>query len=371
MSLFSIRPSILLCDTVQELAEKLHIGKGDVLFTSGFVYSPLIEPARLSCEVMLRDRYGRGDPTDQMIDAIRADLCKKEFRRIIAVGGGAIMDIAKMLVLDGTDSTEAILTGKAHPKKRHELVVVPTTCGSGTEVTDMAMVQVASLRTTVTCQMTEFLPDTAALVPELLGTLTYKTFVTSSMDALVRACEAYLSPQSNAFTDLFSLRAIELIASGYQYVCREGQNAWKDRSKEFLQASCFAGIAFSNTGYGPAYALACPIAVKHQIPSGEVCRLIFREVLRLYRRYKPVGKLDLLEHHLAKLLSTSIASVWEVSEKLLGAVQPYRTLRELGVPHKSLWDCMQAVVRRQQSAMAHAYAPLSENDVLRIYEAVY
>ena len=371
MNLFSIRPSILLCDTVEELAQKLHIGKGDILLTSGFVYSPLIEPVNLSCEVILRDRYGRGDPTDRMLDAIRKDLREKEFRRIIAVGGGAILDIAKLLVLDGTDSTEAILTGKAHPQKVHELVAIPTTCGSGTEVTDMAMVGVTALKTTVCCQMEEFLPDISALVPELLGTLTYKTFVTSSLDALVRAWEAYLSPTANAFTDLFSMRAIELIVNGYQYVRREGQNAWKDRAKEFLQASSFAGIALSNTGYGPAYALAGPLAMEHHIPYGEAARLMFREILRLYRRYKPVGKLDLLERQLAGLLNTSIAMVWEESVRLMEAILPFRTLRELGVPHKELWDCMQSVVRRRQSAMAHAYAALSENDVLRIYEAAY
>lgn len=371
MNEFSIRPSIFLYDTVEELAQKLHIGKGDVLLTSGFVYSPLIEPLDLSCQVVLRDRYGRGDPTDLMVDAIRADLREKEFRRIVAVGGGAIMDIAKLLVLDGTDSTEAILTGKAHPNKIRELVAVPTTCGSGTEVTDMVMVGVSSLKTTVTYQRKEFLPENVALVPELLGTLTYKTFVTSSLDALIRACEAYLSPISNEFTDLFSLRAIELIISGYQYVRREGQKAWKDRAKEFLQASTFAGIALSNTGYGPAYALANPLAVQHHIPHGEASRLMFREILYLYRRYKPIGKLDLLEHHLAGLLNTSIATVWEENARLHEAILPFRTLREMGVPHKELWDCMQTVVRRRQSAMAHAYAALSENDVLRLYEAAY
>ncbi|MGN1030336.1 MAG: iron-containing alcohol dehydrogenase, partial [Butyricicoccaceae bacterium] len=207
MSSFSIRPSILLCDTVEELAQKLHIGKGDILFTSGYLYNSMIEPAGLSCEVILRDRYGCGDPNDQMIDEIRADLCGKRFNRIIAIGGGSIIDTAKVLALDEKDTTESIFCGRAHPKKICELVAVPTTCGSGAEITDLAMVQLTVKHTSVTCQMKEFLPDVAALVPELLDTLTNRNFATSSLDALVRAMEAYLSPQASPYSDLFSQKA--------------------------------------------------------------------------------------------------------------------------------------------------------------------
>ncbi|MGN1031101.1 MAG: iron-containing alcohol dehydrogenase, partial [Butyricicoccaceae bacterium] len=180
---------------------------------------------------------------------------------------------------------------------------------------------------------------------------------------------AYLSPQASPYSDLFSQKAIELILNGYQYIGRNGPDLWN--KKEFLLASNYAGIAFANTGYGPAYLLAGPLARRSSIPRGQVSLIVFRQILALYQKYKPVGKLNLLERQLADLLGTSVGTVWKDLDRLIATILPYQSLNELGVPHKALWDCMQEALQRRRSAMAHAYTELSENDILRIYEAAY
>ena len=134
MTQFVIHPSIWQYDTCQAFAQDFHLGPQDLLLTNEFLYTPYFAPLNLPCPVLFQEKYGLGEPSDEMVEAIYRDM-PKEVTRVIAVGGGGVLDIAKLLVLQHVTPILDLYDGKLPLQKARDLVLVPTTCGTGSEVT--------------------------------------------------------------------------------------------------------------------------------------------------------------------------------------------------------------------------------------------
>jgi 4-hydroxybutyrate dehydrogenase len=151
-----------------------------------------------------------------MINKIIADQGRDDYNRIFAIGGGSVIDIAKILVLKGAKITLDIFEKTVPIIKDKELIVVPTTCGTGSEVTNISIAFIESKGTKMGLAVDELFPDHAVLIPSMLEKLPFEFFVYSSMDALIHASESFLSPRANNYTETFSIRAIEMIMDGYR-----------------------------------------------------------------------------------------------------------------------------------------------------------
>lgn len=125
-----LRPTIYRFQTCQEFVDQYHIGEGDLILTNEFIYEPFFTSMNLGCDVLYQEKYGTGEPTDVMAEAIARDM-NPNAKRIIAIGGGTIIDIAKILALDSILPIEDLYDGKLPIKRTKELVLVPTTCGTG------------------------------------------------------------------------------------------------------------------------------------------------------------------------------------------------------------------------------------------------
>ena len=108
-----------------------------------------------------------------MIDALLADFRKTDCDRIIAIGGGAVIDMAKILVLAGEYSAEEIFGRKVPLKRAKTLIAVPTTCGAGSEVSNVSIAEFTKLHTKMGLAVDEIYADRAVLIPELLAGLPY------------------------------------------------------------------------------------------------------------------------------------------------------------------------------------------------------
>ena len=201
----------------------------------------------LGCDVLYQEKYGAGEPTDVMAEAIARDM-NPNAKRIIAIGGGTIIDIAKILALDSILPIEDLYDGKLPIKRTKELVLVPTTCGTGSEVTNIAILALTRRHTKKGLANDCMYADSAVLVPELLKGLPFKFFATSSIDALIHAMESSLSPKGNATLRLFGYKAISMILNGYKEIAARGPEARMDYLEYFLLASNYAGISFGNAG---------------------------------------------------------------------------------------------------------------------------
>ena len=371
-----IRPEIQSYGTFREFAADYALGEGDVILTNEYIYHPIMAAENLKCGVIYQEKFGAGEPTDIMAEAILKEVKKYDARRIIAVGGGTIIDIAKVLVLEGGEDIDDMYDKMASLKKGKELIIVPTTCGTGSEVTNIAVLNRTKLGTKQGMVSSGMFADRAVLISEFLGSLPYKVFATSSIDALVHAVESYLNPAASVFSEMYSVRAIEMILAGYCRIAKEGQEAWKKDAEDYLIASCMAGIAFSNNGCGAVHAMAYAIGGKYHVPHGESNYQYFVPVLRWYEKKAPGGRLDELKDILKKNMEAggfgrpdSDASAVDLLGELLDRVLPAKKMREYGVVQEDIAPFAQSTVDNQQRLLKNSYVPLSREEIQAVYQS--
>ena len=192
MKLFQQKTVINKCETAKEFAEAYQIGKGDFILASKSTYDAYFTPLGLDAHVEYKSEYGKGEPTDVMIDALIADYKASGCDRIIAIGGGGVIDMAKILVLEGEHTAEQVYRRQVPLKKAHTLIAVPTTCGAGSEVSNVSIAELTSIHSKMGLADDSIFADEAVLVPELLTKLPYSFFATSAIDAFIHAIESYV-----------------------------------------------------------------------------------------------------------------------------------------------------------------------------------
>ena len=141
MKRFFLAPMICEYPTVSAFAESFGFNEDDLILTNEYIYRPLFSALNLRAQVLFQEQFGMGEPTDQMVDAILAALHTLHYKRIVAVGGGTIIDIAKILaVAEPGDYTDQLYDKMTQLTKVHPLFIIPTTCGTGSEVTNISLV---------------------------------------------------------------------------------------------------------------------------------------------------------------------------------------------------------------------------------------
>lgn len=373
MKVFQLIPGVAEYAQFADFAKAAGLGAKDLILTNEYIYEPAIAGLKLGCQTLFQEKYGAGEPTDVMVDAILDALRGKTYDRIIAVGGGTIIDIAKVLaVATRTDNVDALYDRMIGLTKVHPLIIVPTTCGTGSEVTNISIINRTRLGVKLGLVSPAMFADEAALIPGLLQSLPYPVFATSSIDAMIHAVESYLSPNACAISEAFSEKALALILRGWKAAVAVGAgDGWKAHAAAFLRASNFAGIAFGHAGCAAVHALSYPLGSVHHIPHGQANQLMFADVMRKYQEKKPIGKLNLLEELLASELDTEPVFALEKLYELMDAVLPKAPLHEHGVTADELPVYAKNVLETQQRLLGNNYVELTEADVLDIYRKAF
>ena len=213
--------------------------------------------------------------------------------------------------------------------------------------------------------------DKAVLISQLLKTLPFTVFATSSIDALVHAVESALSPDSSASFRVFSYQAIERILSGYLQIRDHGPEARIPLMKDFLLASTWAGIAFSVPGCAAVHAMSYPLGANYHVPHGESNYAMFTGVMKHYMTIKSDGEIARLNAFIAGILGCDAKAVYDELEKLLNVVLPKKALHEYGVKEEELAEFAKSVMENQGRLMAHNFVPLTYDDVYEIYKSLY
>lgn len=370
MEQFMIRPAIWRYRTAEAFAADLKLGAGDLIITNEAIYRPYFDKLRLACDVLYQERYGAGEPSDEMVEVMARDR-KGEYKRIIGIGGGTVIDIAKLFALKTLTPVAGLYEGRIRPEKARELILVPTTCGTGSEMTNISILALISKGTKKGLAGNAMYADRAVLVPELLEKLPPYVFATSSIDALIHAVESILSPKGNEFTRLFGYKAIEMILRGYQKILAEGEGVRAELMADFLTASCFAGIAFGNAGCAAVHALSYPLGAAFHVAHGESNYAVFTGVMNYYMERRADGEIAVLNRFLAGILECREGEVYEELEKLLGFLLPKKALHEYGVPREKLAEFAGSVMENQGRLMANNYVEINREQVLEIYGRLY
>lgn len=369
MQLFSLKTRLSRFDTFAEFAREFRLSERDLVITHGFLHEPFMRD--LPCNFVMQERYGAGEPTDLMMNRILADVKGLAFDRVVAVGGGTVIDIAKLFVLEGLEDVVAAFERTIPLVKAKQLVIVPTTCGTGSEVTNLSIAEITSKHTKMGLADDAILADDAVLVPELLKGLPFKFYATSAIDALIHAMESYVSPRSNPYTRLYCTAAIELILEVFQRIAEEGPDYRLQRLEDVLMASNFAGIAFGNTGVGAVHALSYPLGGTYHVPHGEANYQFLTAVFKRYQAKQPEGRIRDLDALLARLLGTGPGGAYDELDRLLGRLCDKNRLKTYGMQAGDIEAFADTVIQKQGRLLANNYVALSRDEIRDVYQSLF
>lgn len=370
MTQFEVKPTIQICDTCAELAQAFELGPKDLILTNEYIYNPYFGPLNLPCPTIFQEKYGTGEPSDEMVAAIYNDM-PKDVTRIIAVGGGTVVDIAKVLSLKTVTPILDLYDGKIPLEKGKELILVPTTCGTGSEVTNIAILALNSRGTKKGLAVDEMYADSAVLVPELLNGLPFRFFATSSIDALIHAVESSLSPKGNEMTRMFGYKAIDMILHGYKKIAADGPEARMPLLEDFLMASLYAGIAFGNAGCAAVHAMSYPLGATFHVAHGESNYAMFTGVMKNYMEIRQDGEIERLNQFIADILGCKVEDVYEELEKLLNNLIQKKALHEYGMSREQIEEFADSVIANQGRLMANNFVELDRDRLIKIYTELY
>lgn len=379
MKQLSIKPTIHKFATTRDFAQEFHLGKGDLVITNQYIWEPYFADLHTDCDVIYQERYGTGEPTDSMVDAMMIDInaLVSKPQRVIGIGGGTVLDIAKVCSLKQTSPLADLVDGKFACKPGAPLILVPTTCGTGSEVTNVAVFLMTARNTKKGLANDACYATDAVLIPELLNSLPDYVFATSSIDALTHSIESALSPKANELTRMFSYKAFELILRSYMRVASEGASAKKQVLDDLVSASLYAGIAFGNAGCGTVHAMAYPLGGTFHIAHGETNAALLTSVLRYYAQHDEEANSD-NETQLTKLFSTMAQilhckpeDVLNKLDALLNTILPKKRLHEYGMTQAMIQQWAASVISEQQRLLQGSYMPMTKETIASIYESTF
>lgn len=206
--------------------------------------------------------------------AVKADL-------IVAVGGGSVMDAAKLASVLDTDAygIRDLLSNPALAKKTVPTLMIPTTAGTGAEATPNAIVTVPEKKLKVGIVNDQMIADMVILEAEMIRRLPRPVAASTGIDALAHAIECYTSNKATPFSDLFAMRAMQLIFPHIEAACdplKEDMEA----KRAMLLASFFGGVAITAAGTTAVHALSYPLGGKYHIAHGVSNAILLAPVMK-------------------------------------------------------------------------------------------
>jgi alcohol dehydrogenase len=203
---------------------------------------------------------------NQVIEEIR----KSRTELVIGIGGGSALDLAKAaaVLVENEGLVEDYLNlsgGKKFIKKGLPKVLIPTTSGTGAEVTDISVFSLEDSKDVITHEY--LLADYAIVDPTLTYTLPPRVTAASGIDAFTHAVEAFTSINATPLTDTLALEAMQRIVGNIRNAVWNGQN--KAAREQMSLGSLLAGLSFFNAGVAGVHALAYPLGGLFKIPHGE------------------------------------------------------------------------------------------------------
>lgn len=225
--------------------------------------------------------YAGGEPTSQVVEEAAKQLLAAKCDSVLALGGGSVLDAAKATAMLAANVDLAV-TGLADKsvklKKRLPLIAIPTTAGTGSEATNIAVITDSASGVKQVLVNPQLIPDLAIIDACLTLAVPSEITAITGIDALTHAIETYVACNASPLTRGFAHRAITLIGEALPLAVGQGNDI--PARESMMLASYMAGMAFSNGGLGLCHAMAHQIGGKYHIPHGLCNALILPAVMR-------------------------------------------------------------------------------------------
>ncbi|MBU9818985.1 iron-containing alcohol dehydrogenase [Rahnella sp. BCC 1045] len=220
------------------------------------------------CEVSIIDSVPP-EPNQHDVAAILKTLHQPQVDLVIGVGGGSVLDVAKLLSIlcagDETVTLDSLLAGEK-PQHRTTSLLIPTTAGTGSESTPNAILAIPEKETKIGIITPVMLPDYVALVPELATSMPARIAASTGIDALCHLFECFTSDIANPVSDNFALVGMKKLFASLETAVAEPENL--QARLNMLWASYYGGASIAHAGTHLVHAMSYPLGGKYHIPHG-------------------------------------------------------------------------------------------------------
>ena len=379
-------PTIIFgIDAIKQLGEQAKkLGAGRALLISG----PRVQKAGLldkaasflkaegiAVEVNIQDR-DTPEPATEVVEDTASVARKGKFDVIIGLGGGSILDVSKMAaaLVTNPGTTKDYFGKEKVPKRGTPTIIVPTTAGTGAEVTKHAIFLDREINVKKVVASSNLLPNVAIVDPVLTVSCPPAVTASSGIDAFIHSAEAFLSKNANAITDALALESISTITQWLGPAFADGQDM--EARYQMSLGSLMAGVVLNNSGTSLVHAMAYPVGGEHHTPHG----VTLSALLIACFEYVAVAKADKMAA-LAVAMGENIDGLAprEVVERVLDAIHYLiksvdlpASLTDLGISKEKTNIHQWAVeAHKEQRLLTRSPRVLSVEDIELIYRNAF
>ena len=337
----------------------------------------LIELKKLSSKVEVFQDVEADPSLKTLMNAIEIGK-KNNITGVIGFGGGSSMDVAKLtsLILGSNENIEEAWGVSNAKGPRLPLILVPTTAGTGSEVTPISIITVGEEEKKGVSSPI-ILPDIAILDPELTVGLPAHTTAATGIDAMVHAIEGYASANknNNPISKMIAVEALKLLGSSIEKAVFEGSNI--EARGNMLLGAMLAGKSFANSPVAAVHALAYPIGGTFHISHGLSNSLVLPYVLKFNsvdnkatKDYSELAQFLFPDIDMSKGSQAICKEFIDRLENLSKKLGLPQKLREVNIP-KEACKKMASDAMKQTRLLVNNPREVTENDALNIYEAAW
>ena len=199
---------------------------------------------------------------------------------VVGIGGGSTMDTAKFTAAIARENADALACfrgGIPFPKTRFPMIAVPTTAGTGSEVTQVSVISCGREKKTINDPV--FMPTLAIVDPELTLTVPPRTTMNTGLDAMAHALEGYWSKNHQPISDLCAIEAVRLVLENLETAYRDGSNLAARENMSL--AALLGGMSFALPKTAGSHACSYPLSEDYHLPHGEACAFTLDSFVRI------------------------------------------------------------------------------------------
>ena len=312
----------------------------------------------------------------EIADIYRSNKCDS----FVAIGGGSAIDTAKgvnLVITQNTDDLAKFAGAQVLDKPMQPFAVIPTTSGTGSEVTLVAVISDTDRNLKMLFTSHYLLPNIAILDPRMTLTLPPSMTAATGMDALSHAMEGYIGLQKNPISDAYSMASIKLIRQTLLATVKNGKNP--NLRLAMANAATMAGIAFSNSMVGMVHSLGHAAGGICHVPHGVAMSIFLPFGLKynIEKQKKRIGEMLLplageniyLNTPVEQRAKATVKAVRGLQQDLYNACGLPMTLKEAGVPRKKLEQIAQKTM--DDGALGYNPEAVDQKDALHILKKAY
>ena len=333
--------------------------------------SDIMEKAKIS--FVLYDRAVPEPPIELADEAVKLAL-KKKCNGVVGIGGGSAMDLAKAIAVLATNrgKAEDYLGLNKVPGPGLPTIMIPTTAGTGSEVTFTAVFVRKKLLKKEAINSPYLYPELALLDPELTLTLPPHATATTGIDALCHAIESYTSIIASPMSETMSREGIRLISENLRTAVHDGTNI--EAREAMLLGSLYAGLGLANAGVTAVHSLSYPLGGKYGISHGLANTIILPRVMAFNlpgAREKFVDIAEIMGEIVDDLpLREAAYLAVEAVEALIEDCGVFTTIEELGIPEADFPEFAK-VAMTVARPLANNPCKMTPEDMVEIYQECY